>query len=249
VIAKTAASNPAWRKLGGGGSEEEIIGTLLSVILLGRELGISPMVAISGAIRNIQGQFEISAKLMNDLIRRKGHRLQLKSTSNELCTLWGKRCDTGEEMVVSYHIEDARRAGLIRSGGGWDKFPSDMLFARAFSRLARRLFPDCINGTYVKGELQETMLNEPVENPEDLPEMEAYEEKIVEISFELPEDVEKEKILEYAEKCAQVIQGSINEVIERANENPEGFLSAFQKWQKSDLIEIARGEKRNKACA
>jgi hypothetical protein len=93
------------------------------------------------------------------------------------------------------------------------------------------------------------MLNEPVENPEDLPEMEAYEEKIVEISFELPEDVEKEKILEYAEKCAQVIQGSINEVIERANENPEGFLSAFQKWQKSDLIEIARGEKRNKACA
>jgi len=76
--------------------------------------------------------------------------------------MYGKRKDTGEEMEVTYHIEEAARAGLIKDFSAWKSVPQDMLFARCISRLARRLFADCIGGCYVEGELQETILKETV---------------------------------------------------------------------------------------
>ena len=41
----------------------------------------------------------------------------------------------------------------MRGGGGWEKYASDMLFARCISRLARRLFADVISTAYVEGEI------------------------------------------------------------------------------------------------
>src|SRR5580692_5087918 len=77
MVATIAANNPHWRKLGGNGKPEEITATILSVMLLARELGFSPMQAISGGINNIQGKFEISARLMNQAIRNRGHKVQV----------------------------------------------------------------------------------------------------------------------------------------------------------------------------
>ncbi len=61
--------------------------------------------------------------------------------------------DTQECYTASFSLDDARRAGLVRSGGGWEKYASDMLFARCISRLARRLFADVISTAYVEGEI------------------------------------------------------------------------------------------------
>ncbi len=111
IIAEVASNNPHWRKVGGNGTPETIVATILSVMLLARELGISPIQAISGGINNIQGKFEISARLMNQLIRRHGHKVEVSLLSDEVCKIWGKRKDTLEEMEVNYHIEEARRSG------------------------------------------------------------------------------------------------------------------------------------------
>lgn len=234
IIAKVASSNPSWKKLGGGGSEEQVIATILSVMLLARELGVSPMQAISGGINNILGKFEISARIMNQLIRKHGHKLTVKTHTHEVCVIWGKRKDTGEEMEVRYHIEEAARAGLIKDGGGWRKCPEDMLFARAISRLARRLFPDCIGGCYVEGELQETIMKQSVDGV-DVPKLEEVnievKESSSELIFEIPEDISKESVERFLTDSASTSGKTKEDLMRRANQRPQAFIDALRAWE------------------
>jgi len=240
LIAKVAASNPHWRKLGGNGNNDEaIIATILSVMLLARELGFSPMQAISGGINNIQGKFEISARLMNQAIRGRGHKVKVKTLTDDICIIWGQRKDTLEEMEVSYHIEEARRSGLVKDGGAWKKTPQDMLFARAISRLARRLYPDCIGGCYIEGELQETVQGKAVESIE-LPnkdEVEFASAENASISLALPEDISEERVNLFIQETAETTKKPINEIKTRASNNLEAFIATFKKWQEKKYSE------------
>ncbi len=147
-----------------GGDEHKIFMILLSA----RELGVSPMLALNGGLWNIQGKVEISARLMNSLIRRAGHTMQITSTRTE-CTIIGMRADTKEVHTEIFTLEMAERAGIAK-GNVWQKYAEDMLYARCMSRLARRLFPDVIGTSYVEGELRD-----PKESKEELQPM-AYEE-------------------------------------------------------------------------
>jgi len=132
-----------------GGDEHKIF----MVLLAARELGISPMLALNGGIWNIQGKIEISARLMNSMIRRAGHTMQITSTRTE-CTIVGMRADTKEVHTEVFTLEMAERAGLA-SGNVWKKYPEDMLYNRCMSRLARRLFPDVIGTAYVENEIKD----------------------------------------------------------------------------------------------
>jgi hypothetical protein len=236
LIAEVAASNQYWRKLGGGGTEASIVATILSVMLLARELGISPIQAISGGINNIQGKFEISARIMNQLIRRHGHKIAIRLSTPEICCIWTKRKDTGEEHEESYTIQDAAKAGLIKPTGAWKTVPSDMLFARCISRLARRVYADCIGGFYIEGELQESIKGEPVmeDSLSDVKmiknDMKDKEEESVTL-LNIPDDVDEALINIFIDESASESKMSRDAVKSRAATNMRGFLSAFQVWR------------------
>lgn len=146
IIARNAQNSGLYGNTGG---ESKIF----MVLLAARELGIAPMQALNGGLWNIQGKIEISARLMNSMIRRAGHTMEIKANDKE-CTIKGKRKDTGEEQAETFTIEMAQRAGLA-SRDVWKKYPEDMLYNRCMSRLARRLFPDVIGTAYVEGEIRE----------------------------------------------------------------------------------------------
>ena len=93
----------------------------------------------------------LSAGLMNSLVRRQGHVIEVLEDTEDVCKLKGVRGDNGNEMISSFSMDEARRAGLIKNC--WKTYPSDMLFARALSRLCRRLFNDAIGGCYIEGEI------------------------------------------------------------------------------------------------
>lgn len=145
-MAAAAEKSPHYKRWGGRDG-------ILMILLTARELGLPPMSALNGGINLIQGKPELSARAMSAVIRRAGHEIKVTACHDDLCQLVGKRKDTGEEMTVSFHIEEARRSGLVRQNSPWTKTPSDMLFARALSRLARRLFSDVIGTAYVTGEI------------------------------------------------------------------------------------------------
>ncbi len=243
IMATVASQNPYWRKLGGNGSRDEIIATILSIMLLARELRISPMIAISGGINNILGKFEISARLMNQLIRRDGHRIQVKTLTEEMCVIWSKRKDTGEEHTSEYHIAEAARAGLIKEGGGWRKCPKDMLFARAISRLARQLYPDAIGGCYIEGELQESAQGKVVETI-DVPQLSevntepAAPEEPTHLVF--PEGTNLDRVAEFIEETAAQNKKSIYEVKKRASTNMNGFIEIFQSWEEKKYPSVSK---------
>jgi hypothetical protein len=61
--------------------------------------------------------------------------------------LMGQNWDKLGEFT--YSIEDAKRAGLVKTGSSWEKYPQNMLFARAISSGTRLYCPDVFNGNLV----------------------------------------------------------------------------------------------------
>jgi hypothetical protein len=153
VMARNASASKFFNNLNGEAG-------ILSIMLMARELGLPPMQSIMGGMNIIQGKVEISPRMMNTMIRKAGHSLEITESTDKICKIKGIRNDTKEEYTATFSIEDASRAGLFRTGGAWDKYPSDMLFARCISRLARRLFADVISTAYVEGEISEEEKNE-----------------------------------------------------------------------------------------
>lgn len=137
---------------------------IFSVIQKAKALGINPMEALNGGLYYVQGRVEMSAQMMNQLIRSRGHSIRKDPESTkQCCSLHGKRADNGDVWSVKFGLEDAKRAGIYRPNSPWEKFPEAMCFARALSMLARQLFPDVIQGCYVEGEIQEALVDHPEE--------------------------------------------------------------------------------------
>jgi len=147
TMAKSAVESKMYKGIGDQAG-------VMMVMLAARELGIPPMQALNGGINLINGKAEISARMMSALIRKAGHTIAVKDSTDISCTLVGKRKDTGETLAASFSVADAQKAGLIKPSGGWVKCPKDMCFARALSRLARQLFSDVIGIGYVEGEIK-----------------------------------------------------------------------------------------------
>ena len=61
-----------------------------------------------------------------------------------------------DEITETYTIDQARKAGLIKPGGAWEKDPASQLIARSSSRLARKAHPDICGNMYAAEELSES---------------------------------------------------------------------------------------------
>lgn len=136
-------------------------GDIFAIVSKARSLNINPIDALNGGLYAVHGKVEMSAAMMNQLIRQHGHSVSRDAKSNDsICILHGKRKDNGDTWTESFSIDEAKRAGIYSEKGTWGKYPRDMLFARALSRLARQLFPDVIKGCYVEEEIPKLDENE-----------------------------------------------------------------------------------------
>ncbi len=123
---------------------------LAIALMFGAEIGLPPMAAMNRIVV-VEGKPALDAQGMVAVIRAAGHSLS-GETSSDRATVKGKRGDTGDEMTVTFSMDDARRANLTNKGV-WKSYPSSMLWARAVSQLARMLFADCLLGfSYVPEE-------------------------------------------------------------------------------------------------
>lgn len=128
-------------------------------ILAGSELGIPPLASMVG-IYIVQGRVQLSAQVMAALIKKSGrYDYRLREHTNQRCAI--EFFEHGQSLGLSeYSIEDAKRAGLVRSGqrgpSPWEAHPRNMLFARSMSNGAKWFCPDILAGpTFVPGELDQ----------------------------------------------------------------------------------------------
>lgn len=117
-------------------------------ILAAREIGLGPFAGMTG-VNIIQGKPAFGANIMAACVKKSGrYNYRVTEMSDKACTiefmerLDGKWTTSGESKFT---IEDARKAGTKNL----DKFPRNMLFARAMSNGVRWYCPDVMNGSVV----------------------------------------------------------------------------------------------------
>ena len=162
----------------------------VAIMLTGQELGLQPMQALR-SLHMIEGRVELSAHLMLTLMTtRLGVKFSwLESTATD-AKLKLERPDQAphvEEMTW----DDAERAGLA-SRGTWQKYPKQMLRARAISNAARAYTPEILTGCYVEGELTEARLvDEPTPPQREAEPVEVFDVEVEEVEPEVVEVVEE----------------------------------------------------------
>jgi len=59
----------------------------------------------------------------------------------------------GNRLEIAYSMQNARQAGLLKKGGGYDKDPGAQLRARLYSKAIRMLDPEVVSGRYCPEDL------------------------------------------------------------------------------------------------
>lgn len=114
-------------------------------VLAGRELGFGPVAAMTG-INIISGRVSLSANIMAAAVKRSGrYNFRVREMTEAACKIefFERNGDKWESVGVSTFTEaDARRAGTKNM----DKYPRNMLYARAMSNGVRWYCPDVTGG-------------------------------------------------------------------------------------------------------
>lgn len=232
TMAEQAVSSKMYKGIG------EKAGVMM-IMLSARELGIPPMQALNGGINIIQGKVEISARMMSALIRKAGHQIKVQECTAQHCILVGRRGDTGEVQSSSFSVAEAQLAGLVKTGGGWTKWPKDMCFARALSRLARQLFSDVIGIGYVEGEINQAVEIKPSESDsiisDELFEVEGVteenEQEYIDKFLNLFDKEDKHFAMEYLKVVQKHFDWSATQTIKELLKDEKRLFDKFNAWK------------------
>jgi hypothetical protein len=120
-------------------------GNVLVAVQTGAEVGLKPMQSLQG-IAVINGRPAIWGDAMWALVvshpEFEGFR---DENTDAQSTVWLKRRGQGE-IMRSFSMEDAKKAGLAGKQGPWTSNPKRMMQMRARAFAARDLFPDALKG-------------------------------------------------------------------------------------------------------
>lgn len=127
-------------------------------VMAGAELGISPFAAMSG-IHIVQGKPTLSSNMIATLVKndpRYDYRVKVCDEKVATLTWYENGAEVGES---TFTMQEAARAKNwnskkqtfepLSSKAVWQSYPSDMLFARALTRGARRYAPGIFGGAPV----------------------------------------------------------------------------------------------------
>ena len=117
-------------------------------IMAGREIGVGPFSSMNG-IHIIQGKPAFGANIMASKVKSSGrYNYRVTENTDTVCTIEFMEHFNGSWTTIgtsSFSITDAKKAGTKNL----DKFPRNMLFARAMSNGVRWYCPDVMNGSVV----------------------------------------------------------------------------------------------------
>ena len=132
-------------------------------IMAGQEFGIPPFAAMSG-IHLIQGKPTIGAGLMAQRVKKSGkYTYNVLQLTDAICELEFIQLPKTVLGKSTFTIDDAKKAGTKNI----DRFPKNMLFARAISNGVRWFTPDIYESVvYVPEEMQEVSQVQQIQDAE-----------------------------------------------------------------------------------
>lgn len=129
-------------------------------IQAGQEMGIAPFAAMTG-IHIIQGRPTVGAGLIASKIKGSGkYDYTIKAHDEKICSI---DFFQGQKMLgnSTFTIDDAKKAGTKNL----DKFPKNMLFARAISNGVKWFCPDVFTGPVYTPEEMENVVQDATAEP------------------------------------------------------------------------------------
>lgn len=122
-------------------------------ILVGRDLGLSPTQALTG-LHIVEGRPQIAAVTLAGFVRKsERYDYAVKEHDAQHCKIEFRErmADPGDPplykvSVSEFTIAEARTAGLVKDKSNWEKWPKNMLFARAMSNGVKWFCPDLMGG-------------------------------------------------------------------------------------------------------
>ena len=114
-------------------------------IMAGREMGLGLFESMNG-FYIIEGRMSMAANLIATLVQRsEKYDYRVKVLTREACQI--EFYHKGKALGISeFTMEDAQKAQLIKKNGAWEKWPTNMLFARAMSNGVRFYCPEITGG-------------------------------------------------------------------------------------------------------
>jgi hypothetical protein len=116
---------------------------VMTLMLLCKSEGIDPISAIN-RYDNINGRIaKKSQSILGDFLAI-GGKVEWLECNEEKAR--GKfTTPDGVEHIEEFNMDDARRAGLVKPGSGWVKYPKAMLRARCITFALRAVYPQSLN--------------------------------------------------------------------------------------------------------
>ena len=189
-------------------------------IIAGAEIGIPPFAAMSG-IHIIQGKPTIGAGLMASMVKGSGkYDYKVVKQDEKICSIDFYQ---GKEMIgnSTFTIDDAKKAGTKNL----DKFPKNMLFARAMSNGTKWYCPDVFSG--------------PVYTPDELDAAETEDINPVSVTTEPPNHSDKEV---EAMKKKPVTDKAFDSLMKRLDEENADIDSIVKNTMDSLILTDAQAE-------
>lgn len=123
-------------------------GQALTKIVLGAEMGVSPITAVRGIfiIETQRGPvLQLAGELVAKLMKAAGYDWTIDCLDSTGCELT-IRANGRVLGQIAFTQEHARKAGLVGKRGPWSEYPEDMYFNRAICRAQRRFAPEVTGG-------------------------------------------------------------------------------------------------------
>lgn len=115
-----------------------------AAILYGRELDMAPMTALQ-QVYMVEGRPTLAAEHLRAMVFAAGHEIAFVETTGSQCTVKGRRKNSDMWTTVVWSLAMAQAAGLTGKKN-WQRYPRQMLVARATAELCREIFPDVTHG-------------------------------------------------------------------------------------------------------
>lgn len=130
---------------------------IMAAIVRGMEIGLAPMQALSN-IAVINGRSSVWGDALPAMMQRHGHRIDVVvdgEGDKMVATATLTRGDTGQVVVRTFSVDDAKKAQLWGKTGPWQTYPKRMLQMRARSWAVRDGAADALMGLQIAEEMQD----------------------------------------------------------------------------------------------
>jgi len=147
-------------KSGMFGCEKQEQGQILALAAI---LEKKSPIEIADTYHLVDGRLTMKSRAQLAKFRAAGGRVKWTTTDAKAATgIWSFE---GNDIEISFTMEEAKLAGLIRKGSGWEKTPAEMLRARCTTRAITMLAPEILFGGSIEDEVAASAPVAPAPNP------------------------------------------------------------------------------------